>query len=125
MAWGKVGGLSSCDALLKRVEENDPSLVELVILPMKTFGSQEVHRLANILSSGVNTHLKSLSASGHCVPPDALLALGAAVGKSNLVGLAIGDVSMRDSGACALCKGLAASCGPLKLERIDLSWKGM
>jgi hypothetical protein len=127
MAWGKGGGVRSFDALLKRVEQNDPKLLELVVLPMKTFGSQEVHRLATILASGVNTHLESLSASGHNIPPEALEALGKALatGKSNLVHLAIGDNSMGDAGVCALCQGLASSSGALKLETIDLSWKGM
>ena len=43
---GKGGLAKSCNALLKRVEDNDPSLEELVILPSKTFGSTEAVRLA-------------------------------------------------------------------------------
>ena len=43
---GKGGSLRSCDALLKRVEENDPRLTELVILPMKTFGVSDIERLS-------------------------------------------------------------------------------
>jgi hypothetical protein len=126
-AWGKGGTARSCDELLKRVEDNDPSLVDLVILSLKTFGSGEVHRLAKCLASGVNTHLLSLSASGHCVPPDALKALGAALAtrKSNLTSLAIGDSTMGDVGVCALCQGLASGENTLRLEVIDLSWKGM
>jgi hypothetical protein len=112
---------------LKRVEQNDPTLKELVILPLKTFGSTDVHRLAKCLASGVNTHLESLSASGHAIPPDALQALGAALamGKSNLTSLAVGDSSMGDDGVTALCRGLANGIDELKLETVDLSWKGM
>lgn len=46
---GKGGALSSCDALLKRVEANDPRLVELVILPMKTFGCADLDRLSDAI----------------------------------------------------------------------------
>jgi hypothetical protein len=40
------GSFKSCDSLLKRVEENDAKLVELVVLPMKTFGAAECDRLS-------------------------------------------------------------------------------
>lgn len=40
------GSNGSCDAILKRVEANDPVLTELVILPMKTFGPSDVDRLS-------------------------------------------------------------------------------
>lgn len=43
---GKGGSARSCDALLKRVENNDPNLKELVILPIKSFGKVEASRLA-------------------------------------------------------------------------------
>ena len=46
---GQGGSLKSCDSLLKRVEGNDTKLVELVILPMKTFGGAELDRLSNAL----------------------------------------------------------------------------
>ena len=46
---GQGGSLKSCDSLLKRVEDNDTKLVELVILPMKTFGGAELDRLSNAI----------------------------------------------------------------------------
>ena len=45
----KGGSIRSCDALLKRVEDNDPKLTELVILPMKTFGLADMERLSNAI----------------------------------------------------------------------------
>jgi len=78
MAWGS-GELKSCESLISRVELNDPTLKELVVLPMKTFGGSEVERLASILESGKNTHLTLLAASGHSVPPVALGRLGAVI----------------------------------------------
>ncbi len=42
-------GSKSCDALLKRVEENDPALTGLVILPMKVFGPIDVDRLSSAI----------------------------------------------------------------------------
>jgi len=54
---GPGGAAKSCDALLTRVERNDATLQELVILSNKTFGAAEVERLAaalgkrNVLSS--------------------------------------------------------------------------
>lgn len=44
------GGFKSCESLLNRVEANDGQLVELVILPMKTFGENDVKRLSSIIS---------------------------------------------------------------------------
>lgn len=46
---GGGGSIRSCDALLKRVEENDPALTELVILPMKVFGPLDVDRLSSAI----------------------------------------------------------------------------
>jgi len=46
---GSGGSLRSCDALLKRVENNDPQLTELVILPMKLFGPTDLERLSNAI----------------------------------------------------------------------------
>jgi hypothetical protein len=122
-----TGSFNSCDALLKRVEENDPTLIELVILSMKTFGAKEVERLAAALASGQNTHLQTISASGHAIPPESLRIFGAAIasGKSNLKNLAIGDSKMGDDGVCALCQGLASTTENQQLESIDLSYKGM
>jgi hypothetical protein len=42
-------GSKSCDALLKRVEEDDPALTGLVILPMKVFGPIDVDRLSSAI----------------------------------------------------------------------------
>ena len=126
MAWGASSGIRSCDDLLRRLEENDPKLEQMVILPMKNFNADAVHRLAAVLASGVNTHLRTLSASGHDVTPEALEKLGSALamGKSKLVHLAIGNSNTGDVGVVALCRGLATS-ESLKLEHVDLSWKGM
>ena len=95
------GSNGSCDAILKRVEANDPALTELVILPMKTFGPSDVDRLSIaigeipnnysyyfclpyfasllITASGINTNLQTISASGHDLPPESLKRLGLAL----------------------------------------------
>jgi len=127
---------------LDRVEQNDPQLIELFILPTKTFGATEVNRLAHILESGVNTHLRVLSASGHAIPKESLFLLGKAIAMSSsskmnstdtsstntsgLTSLAIGDNSMGPTGGIqALFNGIAEGGGSTQLEDIDLSWKGM
>ena len=46
---GKGGSLKSCNALLQRVENNDPTLTELVILPMKTFDVDDIERLSSAI----------------------------------------------------------------------------
>jgi hypothetical protein len=43
----------SCQSLLDRVEQNDPLLIELVILPNKIFGASEVDRLAEIIGTQI------------------------------------------------------------------------
>lgn len=126
MAWGS-GGFKSCDSLLARVENNDPLLTELVILPMKTFGEMELKRLSDILSTGKNTHLTSISASGHAVPPETLYKLSQALaspGGKNIKCLAIGDEQMGDEGVEALCRGLVHVNGGF-LESLDLSSKNL
>ena len=127
-AWGKNGSARSCDALLKRVEANDPKLTELLILPLKKFGSQEVFRLAKCLESGKNTNLRSLQASGHGVDDHAALeALGRAL--VPVESIAIGDSNMGDDGICALCRGLESNERVTErnsgLKAIDMSWKNM
>jgi cell division inhibitor SulA len=124
-AWGGNGAARSCDALMKRVEANDPALTELVILPLKTFGSKDVRRLVKALPQ--NSHLTSLQASGHPIDDlEVLEELGKALStlQSSLVDLAVGDSSMGDDGVSALCRGLQYG-NKLSLRRIDLSWKNM
>jgi hypothetical protein len=125
-AWGVNGSARSCDALLTRVEANDPTLTELVILPLKTFGSKDLHRLTKALRN--NSHLTSLQASGHAIDDlNALEELGKALStlQSSIVELAVGDTNMGDIGVSALCRGLKSSNKNLMLRKIDLSWKNM
>jgi len=136
MAWGKGGSLGSCDALLKRVEDNDPKLTELVILPMKTFGPTDVERLSRAIASGSNTNLRSISASGHHLPPESLKLFGLSLsaqakealekkdGMCGITSLAIGSKDMGDEGVIALCEGLEESNGAL-LQVVDFGWKNL
>ncbi|KAL7448588.1 hypothetical protein ACHAWC_000745, partial [Mediolabrus comicus] len=146
MAWGS-GAFNSCNALLERVEKNDPKLIELVILPMKVFGEKDLDRLSHAIESGANTHLVSISASGHHLPPASLKKFGAAlsiqaqrkhqeeqnhsvdssgggsvVGCGGITSLAIGSKDMGDEGIIALCEGLSSTNGAL-LHHLDLGWK--
>ena len=118
-AWGKHSALRSCDPLLSRVEENDETLVDLVILPIKSFGDDDVVRLASAIESNNNSgggNLRTISASGHAVSPHSLELLGSAIGScshgathtrsSNILSLSIGDQTMGDDGIIALCDGI-------------------
>mmetsp|Transcript_17892 Transcript_17892/g.44597 ORF Transcript_17892/g.44597 Transcript_17892/m.44597 type:complete len:496 (-) Transcript_17892:350-1837(-) len=127
-AWGKNGSARSCEVILRRVEENDPRLTELVILPLKKFGSKEVFRLAKCLESTGGTHLRSLQASGHAIDdPNALEALGR--GLSRIENIAIGDSEMGDGGVRALCRGMESNLkstdGRIALKSVDLSYKNI
>jgi len=140
-AWGKNGSARSCESVLKRVEQNDQNLTELVILPLKKFGACELLRLASILETGQNTHLRSLQASGHRIDDlDALEALGRALSSSSstdngLETLCIGDSNMGDDGVDALCHGFESKrkatvgnskdCLVFGLKCIDLSFKNI
>jgi hypothetical protein len=94
---------------------------------MKTFGSNEVDRLASILKSGKNTNLKSISASGKSVSSSSLAKLGSAIATQGLDGIrhiAIGDDSTGDEGVVAFCSALEdANGGPL--EEIDFAFKNL
>lgn len=136
------------------MEQNDPTLEELVILSNKTFGDAQADRLAAALGrchvdsacscdarsllthcistrtgTGKNTHLKSLSASGHALSPNALERLGSAIaqGKSNLVRLAIGNSELGDDGTVALCRGLDSNEANIGagLQEVDMEWKDL
>eukprot|EP00525_Craspedostauros_australis_P011938 CAMPEP_0198125394 /NCGR_PEP_ID=MMETSP1442-20131203/42478_1 /TAXON_ID= /ORGANISM="Craspedostauros australis, Strain CCMP3328" /LENGTH=52 /DNA_ID=CAMNT_0043784985 /DNA_START=41 /DNA_END=196 /DNA_ORIENTATION=+ len=50
-AWGKGGTARSCDALLRKVEQDDPRLQELVILSSKTFSAADVERLCKVIEN--------------------------------------------------------------------------
>ena len=127
-AWGKNGSARSCETLLRRVERNDPGLTELVILPMKKFGSEEIFRLAKCLGSSQSKNLRSLQASGHAIEDlSALEALGKVL--THIESIAIGDSKMGDDAVCALCRGMEANeetkDGRNALKSIDLSLKSM
>jgi len=127
MSWG--ASFRSCDALLRRIEENDPKLTDLVILPTKSFGEKDLGRLAKVLESGSNTHWRSLSASSHKISPAALLKFGKSIASNKnqqLVELAIGGSEMGDDGVCSLCDGLTSNdvTSP-SIEKLDLSYKGI
>lgn len=134
-AWGQGGAAKSCNALLTRVENNDPVLKELVILPSKIFGPVEANRLASAIGSGINTHLTCITASGHALPPSLLSIIGAAIAsaaskenriddKGGIVRIALGDKAMGDEGVVALCEPLESGSG-CRLELVDLGWKGL
>ena len=119
-AWG-----TSCDSLLTRLEQCDPTLKELVVLPTKSFGDAEVMRLVKVLESRSNPFWTNLSASGHAVSNEVLFLLGQAIGRQTVMtSLAIGNKDMGDDGVVALCDGLAAG-GTSPLLAIDLSYKGL
>ena len=141
-AWGTNGSARSCEALLRRLETNDPTLVDLVVLPLKHFGSQELIRVAVCLGTTTNTTLRSLQASGHTIDDCHAFEL---LGQSmvSIEKIAIGDATMGDPGLMALCRGLetnptmqlhdtttktnthtkGTNCN--KLRSIDLSYKNI
>jgi Ran GTPase-activating protein (RanGAP) involved in mRNA processing and transport len=124
-AWGASSTFRSCDSLIQRIEQNDPTLKDLVILPTKQFGADEVHRLCAVLDSNSNTHWTSLSASGHVVSVTLLQQFGQSIAaniSTPLGSLSIGDRSMGDEGVSALCRALGRQH---RLRAIDLSYKNM
>mmetsp|Transcript_17730 Transcript_17730/g.36712 ORF Transcript_17730/g.36712 Transcript_17730/m.36712 type:complete len:444 (-) Transcript_17730:2727-4058(-) len=130
MAWG--AGLKSCSSLLDRVDRNDPTLVELVILSTKTVTASDWDRLAKgIVKHGAARHLKSLQASGHSISKEALRALGQAIHESSQTVpwslIAVGTTEMGSSGGLEeFMAGLDAPGGTkLQLEYLDLSYKGL
>lgn len=77
----------------------------------------------------MNTHLVSISASGHQLQPNSLRKFGTALSiqaqkqqQFGVKSLAIGSKDMGDEGATALCQGLEHTKGAL-LHHLDLGWK--
>jgi len=141
-AWGTNGSARSCEVLLQRLETNDPTLVDLVVLPLKHFGSKELIRVAACLGNTTNTTLRSLQVSGHAIEDcHAFEILGRSM--VYIVSLAIGDATMGDQGLMALCRGLETNptmqlhdtitktntnmngTNRNKLRSIDLSYKNI
>ena len=95
-----------------------------------------------LAASGANTHLRTVSASGHKLPPDCLKRFGLALStqaqhltdsfksmeneelSAGIQSLAIGSKDMGDEGMAALCEGLAVSYGGL-LQSLDLALKNL
>jgi len=123
-AWS--GGFKSCDQLLKRIEDNEPTLETVVILPMKTFGPEEVARLAKAIGSGKNCYLKHIYASGHKIstPDLALLSSAIATADCNVESLAIGDKTMGDVGVISFCEPFYKLKNN-SIKKLDLSCKGL
>jgi Ran GTPase-activating protein (RanGAP) involved in mRNA processing and transport len=119
--WGAAA--RSCDAMLVRIEKNDPNIKDWIILPTKIFGGSETERLANALFENRNTHLRTLSASGHAIPPSSLRELGKSlINNTTLQSLAIGDCKMGNEGVISLLE-TEGSCQHLKT--LDLEYKNI
>jgi Ran GTPase-activating protein (RanGAP) involved in mRNA processing and transport len=119
--WGAAA--RSCDGMLNRIEKNDPTLREWIILPSKIFGESELERLAIALFENRNTHLTTLGASGHAIPPSSLRKLGKSlINNTTLQSLAIGDKNMGNEGVISLLE-TEGSCRHLKT--LDLEFKNM
>ena len=100
------------------------------------------HQMSPRTASGVNTNLKSISASGHHLPSKSLKQFGHALSTQAVVvaktttnnnndddaygitSLAIGSKDMGDEGIIALCEGLQESNGGL-LQDVDFGWKNL
>jgi hypothetical protein len=94
---------------------------------MKTFGDTELKRLSSIIASGSNTHLKSISASGHSVSASTLSLFGRALASPNgrnIRHVAIGSNDMKDEGIMAFCEPLVEVRGGA-LESVDFTFKNM
>jgi Leucine-rich repeat (LRR) protein len=130
MTWGSSTA-RSCSDLINRFTSNDPSLIDLIILPLKTLTSPDIQRLAAAIREKRNTHCRTLAASGHALAPADVGALGQALaqGSCALQSLAIGSVDMGDVGVSALIQGLSQTTGndgsSSKLTTLDLSYKGL
>jgi hypothetical protein len=140
-AWGDNGTTpqkSSCDDLLVRLERNDPTLIDVIVLPTKLFGDEELNRLSKVLETTTDVlHVQSLQASGHAISSSSLRRFSAAMaracraGYSQLSSLAIGDASLGDDGIIAFVDGLlsledtTAESITYTLEALDFSYKGM
>lgn len=132
-AWG-ASSSKSCDDLIARIERNDPELTDLIILPTKSFGDDELNRLSIVLETAAETlYWRSFAASGHVVSTLALARIGAAIaaasasGYCQLQAVSIGHFATGDEGIQAFASGLLSGEKPSQcsLTSLDLSLKGM
>lgn len=139
---------NNCDSLLERIERNDSSLQDLILLPMKNMDTASWHRLIHALyRHGQDRCLTSIQASGHEISNiETLTCLGRAIHVTSQhvpwKCIALGKSDMGDAGVVALCTGLLGSASStsntsngsssnsssaplLRLEALDLSFKEM
>jgi Leucine Rich repeat len=120
-AWGNNtnGMSSSSNALLERIERNDSSLPDLILLPMRKIDDVGWNRLiAAISQRGTQPArcLTSIQASGHDIAShETVTRLGRAIHASSFdvpwKCIAVGKSDMGDDGVVALCTGLAGGGG--------------
>eukprot|EP00977_Amphora_coffeiformis_P008201 scaffold1834_cov175-Amphora_coffeaeformis.AAC.7 len=126
MAWGS-SSLRSCTLLWEKVERNDPSLVDLYILPTKSVTEADWERCIQALQRhGRERSLVSIHASGHAIDVESLRQFSQALYKTSQdVGwneIAIGDSNLGDDGLTALVDSFAKD---FRLASLDLSYKSL
>jgi len=120
MVWGQ-SAQSGVDDLCKRLRENDPKLVSLILLRHRRCGAEEVSKLCDAL---MHSHtLKELSISAHSLDVASAQALAGMLAANNSISsISIGDSKFGCAGMVALAPGIAASTS---LTSVDAELKGV
>jgi len=119
-AWS-TSSTAKLDATIQRLQDNDPELTSLFILPNQSLPESQWLKLCDALK--VNTHLESLYASGHAIGEvGALVLCEALMDNATLKSVCVGSSSFGDDGLAALSPGLALNGS---LRRLDLENKGV
>ena len=126
MVWGS-SSLRSCSSLWEKIERNDPSIVNLCILPTKKVDKADWDRcIQAIQRHGAERKLRSIQASGHAIDVDSLRLLSKALQETGKdvawEEIAIGDSNFGDDGVEALVSAFDADT---QLFSLDLSYKNL
>lgn len=113
-------GGSAAKRFTKQLQENDPKLVSVVLVPPKRFNEEDVIEICDALE--VNTVCQELIASGHSLSEESCKRLGAMLPKTtSLQLLSVGDSSLADKASLVFAE-LAKNTS---VTSLDLEQKGL
>ena len=119
--------MRSCSTLWEKIERNDPTLVDLFILPTKKVTKADWERCVQAIQRhGRQRNIRSIHASGHAIDVESLRQLSKVLCQTSQEvpwgEIAVGDSNIGDDGVIALFSSFEKG---FQLASLDLSYKSL